>query len=168
MAIDDANHSKKRRGRSFERAPGVVALHCLWWSGSLLACYVLRFQSKLRCGACSIRSPQSAGRLPRTFRRVSDWCTEPTTSGDPEGQGQYAPILFPADQVPNGVINNELGMDELERRARLIREDGPFRERVGKALVGHTPDRPPSQHVELQIFDRFPSWADERIMAEFA
>ena len=51
--------------------------------------------------------------------------------------------------------------------ARPIREDGPFRERVGKALVGHTPDRPPSQHVELQIFDGFPSWADERIMAEF-
>ncbi len=33
--------------------------------------------------------------------------------------------------------------------------------------MGRFPDKPPSPHVELQIFDGFPSWADERIMAEF-
>ncbi len=77
------------------------------------------------------------------------------------------PILMPVDQVPSGMIDFELDMDELERRAWLIRENGPFRERVGQALMGRMPDRPPSPHVELQIFDGFPSWADERIMAEF-
>ena len=77
------------------------------------------------------------------------------------------PILLPADQLPEGIIDLELGMDELERRAWVIRENGPFRERVGEALIGRTPDRPPSPHVELQIFDGFPSWADERIMGEF-
>ncbi len=77
------------------------------------------------------------------------------------------PILIAADQVPPGTIDLELDIDELERRAWLIRENGPFRERVGQALMGRLPDKPPSPHVELQIFDGFPSWADERIMAEF-
>jgi len=74
------------------------------------------------------------------------------------------PTLLPADQVPDGTINLELDIDELERPAWLIRENGPFRERVGEALIARTPDRPLSQHFEPQIFDGFLSWTDERIM----
>jgi len=78
-----------------------------------------------------------------------------------------APIIFPSDEVPAGCRGSELNFAELQRRADLLRNDPAFAVRLVTAYESGRKEYPPSPHVEQQIYDRFPSKADEALMETF-
>lgn len=78
-----------------------------------------------------------------------------------------APILFSSDEAPAGCRGSELNFAELQRRADLLRDDRDFAARLVAAYESRQKEYPPSPHVEHQIYDRFPSKADEALMDTF-
>jgi len=78
-----------------------------------------------------------------------------------------APILRRLEQAPASAQGLAVGRDELCRRADALRADAEFRTRLIVAFEAVRPRFQPSPHVEQQIYDRFISDADERLLARF-
>lgn len=77
-----------------------------------------------------------------------------------------APTLTAFYDAP-GLMLNGADIDELEDRARRIKEDAAFRSRVISLYLAARESRSPSLHVEGQIYDGFPGPDDERRIANF-
>jgi exodeoxyribonuclease-1 len=58
-------------------------------------------------------------------------------------------------------------IDDLERRARSIKEDKALRSRIIETFLATRARRSPSSHVEGRIYEGFPSRDDENRMAKF-
>ena len=78
-----------------------------------------------------------------------------------------APIVMPADEAPEIARRSSLELDELERRAEYLHENVSLRDRLLSVFESLQDVREPSSHVEEQIYDSFPSAADEQVMEEF-
>lgn len=78
-----------------------------------------------------------------------------------------APMLFPAEDAPDICKGREHGTDELQRRAKLLREDSALRERLISTFEGLRDKYPSSPHVERQIYDGFFEKSDEKLMEAF-
>jgi exodeoxyribonuclease-1 len=77
------------------------------------------------------------------------------------------PILMPLSSAPQGLRDLAPTLPTIEERALLIAESEPFRRRVGTALSKLYQDVEPSNHVEKQIYDGFPSNSDSARMRQF-
>lgn len=77
------------------------------------------------------------------------------------------PTLMPLTAAPDGLAEASPAMDELTRRARMIATNMEFRSRVGEALANRYPEKEPSPHVEMQIYDGFASSGDQALMKHF-
>ena len=78
-----------------------------------------------------------------------------------------APMLFSTDDIPDICQGRGLGIDELQRRAEVLRQDAGLRERLISALESQKEEYPPSPHVEKQIYDRFIEEPDAKLMVQF-
>jgi exodeoxyribonuclease-1 len=78
-----------------------------------------------------------------------------------------APMLFPAEDAPNICPGQELGLEELERRAMALQNDAALRERLVSSFEAAKIEHPQSLHVEKQLYDGFFTPADERLMETF-
>lgn len=78
-----------------------------------------------------------------------------------------APILFPAEDAPEICKGRECGLNELARRAKMLKADAALRERLISGFEALREDYPPSPHVEKQIYDGFVEEADEKLMDAF-
>jgi exodeoxyribonuclease I len=77
------------------------------------------------------------------------------------------PMLFPADSAPDVCKGKEIAMDELARRANLLRSDGALCAQLISAFESLKKEYPASPHIEKQIYDGFFEDADEQRMAAF-
>jgi len=82
-------------------------------------------------------------------------------------QANNQPILLPMEFAPRH--DGESGLDEelLEVRARVLRDDLKFQERVGQAISKRYPPREPVEYVEQQIFEGFYSRDDSQRIEQF-
>jgi exodeoxyribonuclease I len=78
-----------------------------------------------------------------------------------------APMLFPADDAPDICRGRELGLEELVRRAEILKANAELRECLISAVESQKEKYPPSPHVEKQIYDGFIAEPDEKLMAQF-
>jgi exodeoxyribonuclease-1 len=78
-----------------------------------------------------------------------------------------APILFNVDDALDAGINPPCALEELDRRARFIRDDSDLRARLLSAFDSQKPTYPPSPHVERQIYNGFPGESDSDLMESF-
>ncbi|MGA2178040.1 MAG: exonuclease domain-containing protein [Verrucomicrobiota bacterium] len=78
-----------------------------------------------------------------------------------------APMLFSADEAPDICKGRGLGIEELQRRAEILRQDAGLRGRLISALESQKEEYPPSPHVEKQIYDGFIGEPDQKLMAQF-
>ena len=78
-----------------------------------------------------------------------------------------APMLFPVEEAPDWCDGQELGMDELDRRAQVVRADAALRQRLIANFESSRTVYPRSPHVEKQIYDAFPAECDEQLMDAF-
>jgi exodeoxyribonuclease-1 len=60
-----------------------------------------------------------------------------------------------------------LGMEELSRRAVLVRDNHGLRQRLISTVLARRSPFPESPHVEEQIYGGFYSWADQALIDEF-
>ncbi len=77
------------------------------------------------------------------------------------------PILGPAERAPEGAVGGRLPFEERRRRARLIREDPAFRERVGSALARRRAAWPAGTTLEERLYERRIEAHDEELMRAF-
>jgi len=78
-----------------------------------------------------------------------------------------APILMPADEAPDFAPSKALGMDELKRRAAILRSDAALRARLIAVYESAREPRPTAIHVEERIYDGFVKSSDEARMEAF-
>jgi|APTNR8051073442_1049403.scaffolds.fasta_scaffold01657_14 exodeoxyribonuclease-1 len=78
-----------------------------------------------------------------------------------------SPILMPAHDAPDIAPSKILGIDELERRASVLRSDDALRARLIRVFESTRAPREPSIHVEERIYDGFVQAADEARMERF-
>jgi exodeoxyribonuclease-1 len=72
------------------------------------------------------------------------------------------PGLFRIDEAPHVAAANGVPFEELKRRGTAIVRDEAFHARIGAALATSATPSVPSDRVEDQIYEGFPSRADER------
>jgi exodeoxyribonuclease-1 len=77
-----------------------------------------------------------------------------------------APTLTAFYDAHEAMLNGS-DIDDLEGRARTIKEDAAFRSRIISIYAATREPRVPSVHVEGQIYDGFPGSDDEIRMANF-
>ncbi|MFO1089368.1 Exodeoxyribonuclease I subunit C [Roseomonas rosea] len=77
-----------------------------------------------------------------------------------------APTLTAFYDAPDAMLDGA-DIDDLERRARSIKEDTALRSRIIEAFVATRARRSPSSHVEGRIYEGFPGRDDEDRMAKF-
>jgi exodeoxyribonuclease-1 len=78
------------------------------------------------------------------------------------------PILMPQAALPADLRGGRLDNIEYQRRARVVRNDRRFQERVSRALAMKAEDsQEPSPYIEEQTYEGLPERADENRMAEF-
>ncbi len=77
------------------------------------------------------------------------------------------PILFPANEQSLNPIIQEIGYEELKRRAQLVQSRPDFCDKVGQALALITEGYEKKDYLEGKIFEGFPSWDDQRLMEQF-
>jgi len=92
------------------------------------------------------------GRSPKPLRRL---------------RSNGVPMLFPAEQAPDVCKGRECGLDELMRRAQMLKTDEALCERLISAFESTRAEYPPSPHVERQIYDGFFASDDEKLMEAF-
>lgn len=78
-----------------------------------------------------------------------------------------APILVAADEAPDFAAGKELPYTELSRRVEFLRSEADIIERLIAAYEAGWPERPVSEHVELQIYDTFIPKSDEKLLDQF-
>jgi exodeoxyribonuclease-1 len=77
------------------------------------------------------------------------------------------PMLLPFEDAPDICKGRDQGLEELERRADLLRAGTEARERLVSAFESLKAEYPVSPHVEKQIYNGFFEPMDERLMDEF-
>ena len=77
------------------------------------------------------------------------------------------PIILPWTRGEGITQAFELGEAELRRRADIVQTDEGFRQRLLKVHGQVKKEYEPSPFIEGQIYDGFPSSADQRLMDEF-
>lgn len=78
-----------------------------------------------------------------------------------------APMLMAAEEAPDSASGKKFGVEELERRAEMLRSDPDFRNRLVAAFQGTKEETEPSPYVEEQIYDGFSSAEDAEVLEEF-
>lgn len=78
-----------------------------------------------------------------------------------------APMICSAEDAPAICKGREIGLEELERRAEVLRMDDTLRERLISVYQGSKDEFPLSPHVEKQIYDGFIEESDEELMDAF-
>ena len=76
------------------------------------------------------------------------------------------PILFSAEEAPDVCNGREHGLNELERRANVVKENQEFQGRIITAYRAGKTEYPPSPYVERQIYDGFFD-AEQHLMEAF-
>ncbi|MGY2991204.1 exonuclease domain-containing protein [Mesorhizobium sp. URHB0026] len=77
-----------------------------------------------------------------------------------------APTLTAFYDAPDQMLNG-IELDELEARARRVKDNLPLRTRLISAYVATRQPQVPSQHIEEQIYEGFPGPGDEARIAAF-
>lgn len=77
------------------------------------------------------------------------------------------PLVLPWNRGDGIVEMCKLGDTELRRRAEIIRTDHGLRNRLLKAHTLSKKEFEPSPHLEGQIYDGFPAFADQSRMEDF-
>jgi len=77
-----------------------------------------------------------------------------------------APILTSATDAMGAARGSNLGLQELERRADVVRTDRDFCDRLMRAMAGKRKEKASSPYVEEQIYDSFTSNEDLRLLAD--
>ena len=77
------------------------------------------------------------------------------------------PVLMPLEMTPGSLLGEKYPADLCSERARTIRGNFDFQERVGEAIQLRYEERSPSPYPEKQIYEGFPRREDERLMQEF-
>lgn len=77
------------------------------------------------------------------------------------------PVILPWNRGDGLVETYKVGEAELRRRADVIRTDHGLRNRLLKAHAIAKKEFEPSPYLEGQIYDGFPSFADQRVMEAF-
>lgn len=77
------------------------------------------------------------------------------------------PIIMPAETAPDIAAAKALGLDEVRRRAMLLRDDADLRDRFVRAFEQTRVEYEPWPHVEQQIHDAFISDSDKRRLEVF-
>ncbi len=77
------------------------------------------------------------------------------------------PFLTPFAETPPFVQGRVLGLEELQRRARVVQEDADFRTRLIAVFEATRAPRERSPHIEEQIYDGFFAGADQLLMDAF-
>ncbi|WP_018427722.1 exonuclease domain-containing protein [Hoeflea sp. 108] len=77
-----------------------------------------------------------------------------------------APTLTAFYDAPDQMLNGA-NLDDLEARAREMKEDAAFCARIVSSYVATREPRPPSIHAEGRIYEGFPGPDDEARMAAF-
>ena len=78
-----------------------------------------------------------------------------------------APMIFPAGDAPEICKARDLGLEELDRRARVIQGDRELQLRLISASASLKGEYSKSPHVEKQIYDGFFETEDEKLMNAF-
>jgi exodeoxyribonuclease-1 len=78
-----------------------------------------------------------------------------------------APMIFPADEAPNCCRSRDLGMDELCRRAEVLKADANLRAALMRAAQSQREVFPESPNVEEQIYKGFFGTTDKQLMIAF-
>lgn len=78
-----------------------------------------------------------------------------------------APMLFTLDEAPDICRDKYLGLEELTRRADLVKPGSKLAERLIAARVAGQEEWAPNLHVEQQIYDGFFEQGDETLMGRF-
>jgi exodeoxyribonuclease-1 len=77
------------------------------------------------------------------------------------------PPLLLTEFAPVNVHGGRLPMETYLERARKVRENWDFRQRIRRLLAERYADQPPAIYVEQRIYDGFPSPDDEARLATF-
>jgi exodeoxyribonuclease-1 len=77
------------------------------------------------------------------------------------------PPLLSAEFTPVDVQGGRLPMETYLERARKVRENWGFRQRIRRLVAERYADQPPAMYVEQRIYDGFPSPTDEARFAIF-
>lgn len=78
-----------------------------------------------------------------------------------------APTLAYFDDAPTICRGLELGLEELERRADVVRGNFQLRSQLISVFASLKEEFPPSAHVEKQIYDGFVGFTDQQLMDRF-
>lgn len=78
-----------------------------------------------------------------------------------------SPMLMAAESAPAICRANTLGTKELGRRVRLLEDNQELRDRLIGTLVSEKKDTKATPHVEQQLYDRFFTEDDQRLLMEF-
>jgi exodeoxyribonuclease-1 len=102
---------------------------------------------------------------PKSLRSLSDAQLEARLVNLPKPvrrlKSNAAPMLFSAEDAPEICKGREYGLEELERRAAMLQEDAPLRDRLVSAFESRKAEYPSSPHIEKQIYDGFVEKPDE-------
>ena len=77
------------------------------------------------------------------------------------------PVFMPIEIAGPSIVGHELGMDELARRAAIVRNDEGLRRRLIAAALAVRVPFEESPHVEEQIYRGFYSRSDQALIEEF-
>jgi len=77
------------------------------------------------------------------------------------------PIIRSYDDAPAKVCEKYQGLEVLEERAALIKQDTDFQQRLITVYLDGLKSREPSPHVEDQIYNGFTSNSDHTLLAHF-
>ncbi len=78
-----------------------------------------------------------------------------------------SPIILSLDDAPDYMKSYELDRKELERRAKYLHGNTKLKDKLISIFMGTRKIKEPSDHVEDQIYDSFPSWEDQDQMETF-
>ncbi len=78
-----------------------------------------------------------------------------------------APVLFSPSDISDFVSDNGKDADELEARAKAVRDDPAFCKRLCDSFEAAKSERSPAEHVEQQIYESFTEDGDVRLLDTF-
>lgn len=108
---------------------------------------------------------------PEDLARLPDTELEVRLASDPKPvmvlRANAAPMLMAGEEAPDIAPTWRVGMERLHDRAERLRGDKMLRQRLVAAFERNRPKREARAHVEQQIYDDFPSRADEKRMERF-